>query len=392
MTSDAARALRLSETVRLARMAEQMAGVGHWHYDLITGRVVWSEQIYRIYGLDPATAREPNLEIALAAYHPDDRPRLDAFVARAAATGEGYQFEMRLLRQGEERIVIAKAETERGPDNAVIAILGILMDVTELKRAEAALRAAKEAAEAATAAKSDFLSNISHELRTPLTALIGFSTLLSESQSLGVAERRFASRIDEAGHALLHIVNDLLDISRIEQRALLLVAAPFAVDDAINEVFETVAFEAASKGLELIASIAPQPLEFLGDMMRVRQILLNLVGNAVKFTRHGEVRVTAGLSPQGALILEVADTGPGIAPAYIASLFDRFTQGDATATRSYGGLGLGLAICKGLTEAMGGAISVDTAPERGTRFRVELPAMRDDGIAAAMGIEPALTA
>lgn len=372
MTSLAGDPIAQTEAIRMARMAEQMAGVGHWHFDLTTGRVIWSDQVYRIYGLDPAVAREPDLAFALASYHPDDRPTLEAFIARAVATGEGYTLEMRLLVGGEERIVTARAETERAADGATKAIFGIFMDVTETKRTEAALRAAKDAAEAATAAKSDFLSNVSHELRTPLTALIGFSTLLGERAALGERDRHYVHRIDEASRALLHIVNDLLDVSRIEQGALLLEVEPFVLDDVVDEVFASVAVDCEDKGLGLTADIQPKNLEMRGDAYRLRQILMNLVGNAVKFTRHGGITVTARRSG-GGLALAVADTGPGIAPDYLGRLFDRFTQGDASMTRTHGGLGLGLAICKGLTEAMGGTIAVESAPERGTTFHIELP-------------------
>lgn len=386
MTDDAAAALRHDGAIRIARMAEQMAGVGHWHYDIAADKVMWSDQVYRIYGLDPATTGEPDLAFVLASYHPEDRPQLEKLIERAMTTGEPYDFELRLMRRGEERIVVAKADTERGPDGTITAMYGIFMDVTAVKRVEADLRAAKDAAEAA-AAKSDFLSNVSHELRTPLTALVGFSSLLAESPDLSVRGRHYSDRIGEASRALHHIVNDLLDISRIEQGAMLFDFAPFMVDDVVAEVFATIAEDAVAKRLALIADIAPAPLGFRGDAMRIRQILLNLVDNAVKFTRHGGVTVQARLS-NAVLVLEVADTGPGIPAAYLARLFDRFSQADASMTRTHGGLGLGLAICKGLTEAMGGTITVDSTAERGTRFRVELPQVEIEEMAGPTGIEP----
>ncbi len=503
MTSDAASALRISEAARLARMAEQMAGVGHWHLNLAADRVYWSEQVYRIYGLDPAATGDPDLARALASYHPDDQPKLRALIDRAAATGEGFDFELRLIREGEERIVVAKAETERDANGVVSAIFGIFMDVTELKRVERSLRASEErfralaencsdmlvctsiegqfiylspavkrisghdpdeltgmasnsfilpedqsvleqavieasrredkrapatvryrgyakdrrllwlesrpflqtdpetgaiisiidvarditeqvrmegdliatrdAAEAAAAAKSAFLANISHELRTPLTALSGFSELLNDSDKLPERERHFAARIQEASRALIYIVDDLLDVTRIESGNLNFEFESFAVDDVVDEVFASVASDAARKGLQLITEIDRRPLVFSGDAMRIRQILLNLVGNAVKFTPSGSVTVKAEILDTGVLSVEVRDTGPGINPDNAGWLFQRFTQADSSITRPHGGLGLGLAICKGLTEGMGGVIGFDRSHTPGACFRFELP-------------------
>jgi len=217
-----------------------------------------------------------------------------------------------------------------------------------------------------------FVADVSHELRTPLTAIIGFAGLLGERETLGERERHYVHRIDEAGRVLLHIVNDLLDVSRIEHGTLILETAPFNVDALVAEVFDQIAAEAGDKGLTLAADIADAPLAFEGDAMRLHQVLLNLVGNAVKFTRHGGVTVRARIT--GSLLtLEVEDTGPGIEPAFLARLFDRFSQADASMTRAHGGLGLGLAISKGLVEAMGGTLDADSEPGKGTSFRIELP-------------------
>jgi len=241
---------------------------------------------------------------------------------------------------------------------------------------DVALREAKERAEDATEAKSSFLANMSHEIRTPLHAVLGFSHLL-KTDELRPDQRECVTAIRQSGEALLGIVNDVLDFSKIEAGKLDLAAAPFAPAACVEDAVAIVAHKAAAKGLTLAVQIAPEvPERVRGDGVRLRQVLVNLLDNAVKFTAEGgvELSLAAGPPADGALVLRaaVADSGPGVAPDRLADLFDPFVQVDGSATRAHGGTGLGLAICRRLCEAMGGAIRAESAPGVGSTFQVSV--------------------
>lgn len=246
-------------------------------------------------------------------------------------------------------------------------------DVTARRTIELALEDAKAAAEAAAEVKSEFLANMSHELRTPLTSILGFSEMLGgHVDPDGV---RFVERVRTASQALLSIVNDVLDFSKleagqveIERRA----CDPFQI---INDAAELLAPQAGAKSVELQTLICPDVPELVMlDDARVRQIVLNLVGNAVKFTSAGSVSVIVSAPSAGRLRCEVKDTGPGIPAERLDRLFQRFSQVDASTTRAFGGTGLGLAICKGLIEAMNGEVGVESRLGSGSTFWFELPA------------------
>jgi two-component system, sensor histidine kinase and response regulator len=249
----------------------------------------------------------------------------------------------------------------------------VLERTVRLDAAVAASREAVARAEAASRAKSEFLARMSHEIRTPMNAVLGMAELLRISKALDERQRRYAVTIHQSGSALLGIINDILDFSKMEVGKLKLDSSPFNIRDVAEEVVETLAERAHSKGLELICDI-PQTLvtTVLGDAKRLRQILINLVGNAVKFTERGEVRLSLGSSPvdvlDPTLIFEVVDTGIGIRPENSATIFDSFVQEDSTTTRQYGGTGLGLAISKQLVELMGGTIGVSSEAGKGSRF------------------------
>ncbi|MDG2520269.1 ATP-binding protein [Caulobacter segnis] len=369
------------ERVLLAAEAGQ---IGVWEWDFASEELRWDERMFALYGLPNDAA--PAMEVFTRCLHPEDLERLVNAVEGSFDRPGPLESEFRIIRpDGETRVIRAFGMIRRDAQGVPFARVGCNWDVTERVAQNEALAAARAVAEQAAAARSQFLANMSHEIRTPLTAVIGFSSLMKAREDLPPQASHWVDRIAHASQVLLGLVNNVLDLSKLEAGETKIYRRPASAETLVRDTADLLWPQAAAKGLTLEVRLAgPVSERLLIDVEHVRQMLLNLVGNAVKFTDVGGVTVTVSHDEAGQMLgIDVSDTGPGMAPEDAAKLFQRFSQVDASSTRRHAGTGLGLAICKELAEAMGGAISVESTPGVGSTFRLRLPAPPALGAAEA---------
>ncbi len=332
----------------------------------------FNDGMFRIAGLRPAA--DVRVEAFKTATVPEDLAVQEAQYARVLA-GEidGFTIEKRYrTAEGKTVWVSFSLQIYRDKNGRIAQEVATIVDITERKRQADELREARDAAERANQAKSEFLATMSHEIRTPMNGVIGMTGLLLDTP-LTPPQREYTEMIRQSGDALLTIINDILDFSKIESGHLELEKEPFALRECVESALDLLAPQVAAKRLDLLYEIADGvPGAVNGDAMRLRQILVNLIANAVKFTRQGEVVVSVRSRPvdpgRVELAFAVQDTGIGIPPEALPRLFRSFSQVDASTTRRFGGTGLGLAISKRLAELMGGAMSVESAEGKGSTF------------------------
>jgi PAS domain S-box-containing protein len=366
--------LKRSEA-RLAE-AQQIAQVGSWEVDLATGKPIWSDELFRLLGFEPGEV-EPAYDRYIASVHPDDRAAARAFNENIRATGKSGSIDARVVHSdGRVRVLQRRANAVLDDSGKVVRMLGTMQDVTEARQKEDELRLAKSAAEAASRSKSEFLANMSHEIRTPMNGIIGMTDLTLETE-LNRMQREYLGMVKTSAHSLLGLINDILDFSKIEAGHLKLESIDFSLRDCVGKTLETLGVRANAKGLELTVRIDQTISDTLvGDAARLRQIITNLVDNAIKFTSRGEIVVEVNGEASDAhradLHFSVHDTGMGIPRDKQNLIFEAFVQADGSTTRHYGGTGLGLGICTKLVEQMDGKIWVESVLGEGSVFHFQV--------------------
>ena len=350
------------------KFAVESSDLGVWGYDVVSDELFWSRKLYEIMGVEPGSPVKYSYLTDLI--HPDDLEWVQAKFKDSSEKKEAYDIEFRVLRADTGETIWGRFTRKAFYDvsGEPYKMFGTTVDITHHKMAEFKAMNADRA-------KSEFLANMSHEIRTPMNGIMGMTQLLANCQ-LGPREREFVKTIDRSGQALLTIINDILDFSKIEAGHIELDHSPFLLRESLEDVTSLLSTAATDTGIDLLLRIDPDlPETYIGDVGRVRQILTNLVGNALKFTHEGHVliNVTGVVTDQIAkLNIAVSDTGIGIEEEQLSQVFEKFNQADGSTTREYEGTGLGLTIATNLASLMNGGITAESEVGKGSTFTIEI--------------------
>lgn len=369
------------------QLAADATGIGIWEHTPETDELYWSRELRKILSID--AAETPTRATWISRIHPEDRAALEAQIARTLdpAIREAYGVDVRTVvhPDGEIRWIRIKGRPYFNVDGSVRRFVGTIEDITDRKNTEHALRVAKDEAVSANSLKSAFLANMSHEIRTPLGAMLGFMDLLRDADLPHEERRRYLDISIRNGVQLNQIINDILDLSKVEAGQLKYESVPIDPRKIVSDVLSLLSVKAAEKRIVLRSDLEETiPVTIVSDPTRLRQILLNIVGNAVKFTPEGHVHVR-GWSAEDGVHFEIVDTGTGIPSHQHEAVFQPFVQADSTMIRRFEGTGLGLPLSKKLAQALGGdVVLVSSEPGQGSRFRITV---RDQGDAPALAAQ-----
>jgi signal transduction histidine kinase/DNA-binding response OmpR family regulator/HPt (histidine-containing phosphotransfer) domain-containing protein len=365
------------------RLANESGGIGIWDFNLVTGELIWDAQSYRLYGLEPRTEASA-YDLWASHLHPDDLASAEAAFQRSLAVGDDFFSEYRVVwPDASVHHLRGFGRLQKNEAGQVVRIVGTHIDVTEAVNHAQSLKEARDTAEAANQSKGQFLANMSHEIRTPMNAILGMLSLL-QNTDLTTRQRDYASNSEGAAKSLLGLLNDILDFSKVDAGKMELERQPLRPDAMLRQLAVVLFANVGAKNIEVLFDVDPAlPEVVLGDAMRLRQVLINLCGNAIKFTTQGQVvlalQVQARSSELVTVQFSVQDSGIGIAPEHQQHIFSGFSQAEASTTRRFGGTGLGLAICKRLVELMGGQLGITSTPGVGSTFAftITLPVVTD---------------
>ncbi len=359
-------------------LAAHVAQLGIWSWNLSDNQLQWNEQMFELYGLSPTPNNQTlDFELWRSRIHPQDLERTTAGLAAAVEGGEPFDCTFRIVwLDGQVRYIKVNAQVERSADALPLRMIGINLDVTSERELQRRLFEAKNQANESSAAKSTFLANMSHEIRTPMNAVLGMLYLVQQTP-LNDRQRDYINKAHSAATSLLGLLNDILDYSKIEAGKLVLDVHPFELETLLRDLAIVVSGSQGTKPVEVLFDLdCNLPSRLIGDQLRLQQVLINLAGNALKFTPQGEivisVRQLQRASDSIQLQISISDTGIGINPQQLKNLFEGFMQAEVSTSRRFGGTGLGLVICKRLVALMGGELQVESTYGMGSRFWFDL--------------------